>query len=163
MIERMRQGRQVVVPGDGTSLWVMTHHEDFARAFLGLLANPHAIGQAYHITSDEVLTWNQIYATLANAAGAEPKLIHISSELINAWDPVWGPGLIGDKANSAVFDNTKIKRAVPGWEATIPFAIGAEEMIAWYDADPARRRVDEKFDGMLDRMIEAYRAAWPKG
>ncbi len=164
MIERMRKGKPVVVHGDGTSLWVMTHHEDFARAFLGLLANQHAIGQAYHITSDEMLTWNQIYETLGRAAGVTaPQLVHVPSDLINAWDPIWGPGLIGDKANSVIFDNTKIKRAVPGWEATIPFARGAEEMIAWHDADPARRRVDEKFDAMLDRMIEAYRESWPRG
>ncbi len=164
MIERMRQGKPVVVHGDGTSLWVMTHHEDFARAFLGLLANPHAIGQAFHITSDEALTWNQIYETLARAAGVPaPQLVHIPSELIDAWDPGWGPGLLGDKANSVIFDNTKIKRAVPGWEARIPFARGAEEMIAWRDANPARRQVDAKFDAMLDRMIEAYKGAWPKG
>jgi nucleoside-diphosphate-sugar epimerase len=161
VIDRMRKGKPVIVHGDGTSLWTMTHHTDFAKGFVGLLGNNHALGDTYHITSDEVLTWNQIYQLMAHAAGAEPHLIHIPSDFIAAFDAEWGDGLLGDKAHSMIFDNTKIKRLVPDFAATIPFARGAEEIIAWFDADPAHRVVDEKFDQLVDRIIAAYESAWP--
>jgi len=162
VIDRMRRGEPVIVHGDGTSLWVLTHHRDFARAFVGLLGNPHAIGEPFHITSDEFLTWNQIYGLLAEAAGvAAPQLVHVPSRLIDAYDPEWGASLVGDKMHSVIFDNTKIKRLVPDFEATIPYARGAEEVIAWYDADPSRQTVDEAFNALLDRILEAYREAWP--
>jgi nucleoside-diphosphate-sugar epimerase len=162
MINRMRKGKKVVVQGDGTSLWVLTHHRDFAKGFVGLLGNPHAIGDSYHITSDEILTWNQIYETLARAASAEPRLVHIPSECIDAFDPEWGAGLLGDKAHSMIFDNTKIKRTVPGFGATIPFSQGAKEIIEWFDADTARQAVDAKLDQLLDRLIAAYDSIWPR-
>jgi nucleoside-diphosphate-sugar epimerase len=162
VIDRLRRGKKVVIHGDGTSLWVLTHHLDLARAFVGLLGNPHAIGESYHITSDELLTWNQIYATLAAAAGVAPNWVHVPSECIAAYDGDWGDGLLGDKAHSVIFDNTKIKRAVPGWAATIPFAQGAREIIAWHEADPARQVVDARFDALLDRIIAAAEAAWPQ-
>jgi nucleoside-diphosphate-sugar epimerase len=155
-IDRMRRGKQVVVHGDGTSLWVLTHHEDFARGFVGLLGNRRAIGNAFHITSDEVLTWNEIYTTLARAAGVEPRLVHVPAEGIAAFDAEIGAGLLGDKAHSVIFDNTKIKRLVPDFVATIPFHQGAEEIIAWYDADPGRQVVDEGLDRLLDRIVDAY-------
>lgn len=161
VIERMRQGKGVVVPGDGTSLWVLTHNTDFARGFLGLLGHPGAIGEAVHITSDEWLTWNQIYETLARAAGAEAKLVHIPSELIAAYDPDWGASLLGDKSNSMVFDNSKIRRLVPDYRAVVPFARGAEEIIAWHDADPARRRIDPHTDQLMDTLIARYKSIWP--
>jgi nucleoside-diphosphate-sugar epimerase len=161
MIDRMRKGKKVIVHGDGTSLWTLTHHKDFARAFVGVLGNPHAIGEAYHITSDEVLTWNQIYWLMARAAKAGARLVHVPSDLIAAFDPEWGDGLLGDKAHSMIFDNTKIKRLVPDFAATIPFARGAEEIMAWFDADPTRRVVDEKLDRVIDHIIAAYEAAWP--
>jgi len=160
-LARMRAGKQVFVHGDGTSLWVLTHHRDFAKGFVGLLANPRAIGEAYHITSDEWLSWNQIYEIIAQAAGVTPKLVHLPSEFINAFDAEMGVGLLGDKAHCAIFDNTKIKRAVPGFVATIPFAQGAREIVEWYDADPARQVIDEAIDSLTDRMIAAYLAAWP--
>jgi nucleoside-diphosphate-sugar epimerase len=160
-IDRMRRGLSVIVPGDGTSLWVLTHHLDFARGFTGLLANPHAIGEAVHITSDELLTWNQIYTSMAEAAGVHPDLVHIPSELINAYDPDWGAGFIGDKAHSVIFDNTKIKRLVPGFTASIPFHQGAREIIAWHDADPSRQILDENFNQRTDRILAAYQRAWP--
>jgi nucleoside-diphosphate-sugar epimerase len=163
IIDRMRQGKKVLVHGDGTSLWTLTHHADFAKGFIGLLGEPRAIGEAFHITSDEVLTWNQIYASLARAAGAEPRLVHIPSELIAAFDPNWGASLLGDKSHSMIFDNSKIKRIVPDFVATIAFARGAEEIIAWYDEDPARKKVDEDIDHLWDRIIGAYESAWPKG
>ena len=162
VIDRMRRGQKVVVHGDGTSLWVLTHHRDFAKGFVGLLGNPHAIGDAVHITSDEVLTWNQIFTILAHAAGvAGPHLVHVPSELIAAFDPDWGAGLLGDKAHSVTFDNSKIKRLVPDFVATIPFSQGAEEVIAWFDADPARQVVEPETNGLLDRIIAAYESAWP--
>jgi nucleoside-diphosphate-sugar epimerase len=162
IIDRMRQGKKVIVHGDGTSLWVLTHHRDFAKGFLGLLANPHAIGDSFHITSDELLTWNQIFEHLARAAGAQARLVHVPSDLIAAYDPKWGAGLLGDKAHSMIFDKTKIRRVVPGFVATIPFSQGAKEILAWYDADEARRTVDAKRNRLLDDLIAAYETLSPK-
>jgi len=153
VVDRMRKGKPVVVPGDGTSLWVLTHHEDFAKGFVPLLGNSHAIGEAYHITSDEWLTWNQIFDLVARAAGTEAKKVHVPSDLIAREDLGWGPGLLGDKANSMIFDNSKIKRAAPGFLCTTPFSVGAEQIMGWYDANPDRQRVDERFDALEDRLI----------
>ncbi len=161
VIDRMRKGQKVIVHGDGTSLWVLTHHTDFAKGFVGLLGNTHAIGEVFHITSDEILTWNQIFETLARAAGAEARIVHVPSEFIAAFDPDWGAGLLGDKSHSMIFDNSKIKSVVPDFAATIPYSWGAEEQIAWYDADPARQVVDGKLDRLMDEIIEAYESAWP--
>jgi nucleoside-diphosphate-sugar epimerase len=162
VVNRMRQGKPVIVHGDGTSLWVLTHHKDFARGFVGLLGNSHAIGDDFHITSDEVLNWNQIFNLVAKAAGAQANIVHVPSDLIAAYDPDWGAGLLGDKAGSMVFDNSKIKRIVPDFVASIPFSRGVEEIMAWYDADPARQVVDEATDRMIDRILNAYKLAWPK-
>ena len=161
VIDRMRKGKKVIVHGDGTSLWVLTHHTDFARGFVGLLGNIHAIGDVFHITSDEILTWNQIFEILAGAANAEARMVHVPSEFIAAFDSEWGAGLLGDKSHSMIFDNSKIKRIVPDFVATIPYSWGATEQIAWYDADPARRAVDEKLDRLMDNIIGAYESAWP--
>jgi nucleoside-diphosphate-sugar epimerase len=161
VIQRMRQGKKVVVHGDGTSIWTLTHHADFAKGFNGLLGHPGAIGDCFHITSDEWLTWDGIHHILARAAGVEAKLVHIPSELINAYDPDWGAGLIGDKAHSSIFDNSKIKRLVPGFRCTTPFARGAEEIMAWYDEDPTRQKVDEHVDQMMDTLIAKYESIWP--
>jgi nucleoside-diphosphate-sugar epimerase len=161
VVDRMRKGNKVIVHGDGTSLWTLTHHRDFAKGFVGLLGNTHAIGEAFHITSDELLTWNQIFEIVARAAGVEARLTHIPSDFIAAFDPNWGAGLLGDKSHSVIFDNTKIKRVVPDFAATIPYVRGAEEVIGWYDADPARRQVDEAFDQVADRIVAAYESAWP--
>lgn len=162
VVDRMRKGKQVIVHGDGTSLWTMTHHKDFAVAFVGLLGNNHAIGDAYHITSDELLTWNQIYGTVAAAAGVDdPQLVHVPSDLLAAYDADWGAGLLGDKSNSVIFDNTKIKRIVPDFVAPTPFVRGAEEVMAWFDADPARQVVDEAHDALEDRILSGYAKAWP--
>ena len=165
VIDRMRLGKKVVVPGDGTSLWALTHHKDFAKGFVGLLANPHAIGEAYHITSDEILTWNQIYNQLAAAAGVEAKMVHVASESLAkhyaTYNPRWGDGLLGDRQHTLLFDNTKIKRAVPGFVATIPFAQGAKEMVDWYAADPARQVVDLAVDALFDKIITTYESVLP--
>jgi nucleoside-diphosphate-sugar epimerase len=161
MVDRMRRGKRVIVHGDGTSLWVLTHHRDFAKGFVGLLGNSRAIGEVFHITSDELLTWNQIFELVAQAAGTTARIVHIPSDLIARFDPEWGAGLLGDKAHSMVFDNTKIKRVVPDYGATIPFARGAEEIMAWYDADPSRRTIDRALDKLIDEIIAAYELAWP--
>jgi nucleoside-diphosphate-sugar epimerase len=153
---RLRRGAPIVVHGDGTSLWTLTHHTDFAGAFVGLLANPHVVGDAFTITSDEALPWDQITGLLAAAAGVEPRIVHVPSDAIAAADPGWGAGLLGDKAHSMVFDNSKIKSTVPGWTATVPFAQGAREIVEWYDADPARQVVDPDLDATIDRLVAAY-------
>jgi nucleoside-diphosphate-sugar epimerase len=163
VVDRMRKGKPVIVIGDGTSLWTLTHHKDFAHAFLGLLGNPHAIGESFHITGDEWLSWNQIYHLIAQAAGVtDPKLVHIPSGLIAAYAPNMGAGLLGDKSHSTIFDNSKIKRLVPDYVARIPFSQGAREIMHWYDADPSRQVVDEALDNLMDQIIENYMKAWPQ-
>jgi nucleoside-diphosphate-sugar epimerase len=158
-IDRMRKGKKVIIHGDGTSLWTLTHHKDFAIGFNGLLGNNKAIGEIYHITSDEILTWNKIFEILANAAGEELHPVHIPSDFIAHYDPDWGAGLLGDKAHSVIFDNTKIKNLVPEFKAEIPFSQGAEEIIGWYDQDPARQVVDESFSRLVDTMIFRFENA----
>jgi nucleoside-diphosphate-sugar epimerase len=157
VLGRMRQGKEIVVHGDGTSLWTLTHHTDFARGFVPLLGHPRTIGDAFHITSDDVLTWNQIAESLAAAAGVEARLVHVPSDAIAAADPEWGAGLLGDKAHSMVFDNAKLRSVVPDYVATVPFEQGAREIVAWYDQDPSRQRVDPRFDTLMDRLVETYR------
>ncbi len=153
----MRRRQPVVVPGDGTSLWVLTHHTDFARGFVGLLGHPQAIGDSFHITSDEVLTWNQIYQTMATAAGVEARLVHVASETINAADPELGAGLLGDRTHSAIFDNSKIKALVPDFVACVPFRVGAREIVDWYDAHPEQQTVDPVRNALFDDLIAATR------
>jgi len=155
-VDRMRRGRKVIVPGDGASLWVITHNSDFAKGLVGLLAREQAIGHAFHITSDEVMTWDQWYGITAEAAGAEAKLIHIPSDFIAECLPDSRGSLIGDKAVSVVFDNSKIKRFVPDYCATTPYTQGVRRTIAWFDADPARREIDEAANAQWDKLIDAY-------
>jgi nucleoside-diphosphate-sugar epimerase len=157
VVDRMRRGAEVVVPGDGTSVWTLTHHVDFAKAFVGLLGHPGAIGDSFHITSDEWLPWNEIFTLVGRAAGVEPALVHVPSDAIAAADAEWGAGLLGDKAHSMIFDNTKVKRLVPGYVATIPFSRGAEEIIDWYDADASRQDVDSAIDATMDKLVAQYR------
>lgn len=156
VLSRLRRGRPVVVHGDGTTLWVLTHHRDFAKGFVGLLGHPKAIGEAFHITSDELLTWNQIYAQVAAAAGVEAHLVHVPSAVIAREHPAWGAGLLGDKAHSVMFDNTKIRGLVPDYCATIPFAQGAREIVAFYDENPEFEPVDPAVDALMDRLAERY-------
>jgi nucleoside-diphosphate-sugar epimerase len=161
-VARMRQGKKVFVHGDGSSLWVMTHNTDFAKGFVGLLGNPHAIGDVFHITSDELLTWNQIYALVAKAAGVEAKVVHVPSDLIAAFDANIGAGLLGDKTHSVIFDNSKIKRLVPDFVCTTPFARGIEDVLAWYDANPDRQVINPDIDALTDRIVAAMESIWPK-
>jgi nucleoside-diphosphate-sugar epimerase len=161
VIERMKRGRQVIVPGDGTSLWVLTWNGDFAKGFLGLLGNPKAIGEAYHITSDEVLTWNQIYSEVGRALGVELQIVHVPSDLIAAYDPEAVGSLIGDKANSVVFDNSKIKQLVPDFQCTVPWSEGVRRALAWFDEDASRRSIDERLNHIWDRILLEYQKAFP--
>jgi len=155
-VDRMRRGEPVVVHGDGTSLWTLTHHIDFARDFVPLLGNPRTLGEAFHITSDDVLTWDQIARALGAAAGAEPHIVHVPSDAIAAADADWGAALLGDKAHSAVFDNSKIRSLVPNRETPIRFEEGARQIVAWHDADPARRSVDERVDGIMSVLAQRF-------
>lgn len=161
VIDRMKKGGKIIVPGDGTSLWVVTWNSDFAKGFLGLMGNSKAIGEAYSITSDEVLTWNQIYAEVGRALGVNPEIVHVPSELIAAYDPHALGSLIGDKANSVVFDNRKIKRLVPEFVCTVLWSEGVRRALAWHEADPARCTIDEAANRLWDRVIVAYEGAFP--
>lgn len=161
VIDRMLRGKPVIVHGDGTSIWTLTHSADFAKGLVGLLGNYRARGEVFHITSDEWLTWNRIYQLLAEAAGASAELVHIPSDLIAAYDRRIGDSLLGDKTHSAIFDNSKIKQVVPDFAATIPFSTGAREIIAWHQANPASQKVDPAFDEWCDHLIERYQRAWP--
>jgi len=155
--DRMRRGKPVIVPGDGLSLWTITHNSDFAKGLAGLLGQQGAIGQAFHITSDEVLTWDQIYRVTAEAAGVPaPRLVHIASDFVTACLPENTGTLLGDKSHSAVFDNTKIKRFVPDFVCTTRYREGIARTIAWFDADPARQQIDEEANAAWDRLIAAY-------
>lgn len=159
IVNRMRQGKKVVIHGDGTSLWTLTHHRDFALGFVGLLGHPAAIGDTFHITSDESLSWNQICQQVAAAAGTEAQIVHIPSATIARHDADWGSSLLGDKAHSMIFDNSKIKRLVPQFVAKIPFWQGAKEIVAWHDANPARQAINTEFDQFLDDLIARYDSA----
>jgi nucleoside-diphosphate-sugar epimerase len=157
VVERMRQGKEIVVHGDGSSLWTLTHHEDFARGFVPLLGHSRTLGEAFNITSDDVLTWDQIAHILAHAAGVEARIVHVPSDAIAAADPEWGASLLGDKTHSAVFDNSKLRSVVPDFVASIPYEQGAREIVAWHDEDPARRTVDAHHDRLMDELVERFR------
>ena len=155
-LARMLAGKPVIVHGDGTSLWTVTHNTDFARAFVPLLANPRTLGEAFHITSDDVLTWDQIARALASALGVTPRIVHVPSDVIAAHDPEWGAGLLGDKTNSMVFSNEKVKSVVPGWRAVVPFERGAREIVQWYLQDPARQVADDRLDALMDKLAAGF-------
>jgi len=159
-IARMRAGRPVVVHGDGTSLWTLTHSSDLAKALVGLLGRPQAVGDSFTITSDEYLPWNEIYEIFAKAAGAPaPRLVHIASDTIAAAAPDLGPSLLGDKSHSVVFDNSKVKALVPEFICTVPFARGAAQVLSWYDSNPDQQVVDEGLNATFDQLIAAARPA----
>lgn len=153
MLDRMRRGLPVLVHGDGTSLWTLTHARDFAVGFVGLMGNPVAVGDTFQITSDFVYPWDAIYRMLGAALGVQPTLVHVASETIAAAIPEWGPGLVGDKAHSVVFDNSKLRGVVPDFDPTTTFAQGAREIVAWYDADMSRRSVDAAINADIEALI----------
>jgi nucleoside-diphosphate-sugar epimerase len=161
IIDRIKRGKKIIVHGDGTSLWTITHSEDFAIGFTGLLGHQQAIGHSFHITSDEVLTWNQIYEAVAEAAGVKANMVHIPSDFIcrvaeslgQGW--MWG-NLLGDKSVSVIFDNSKIKSFVPEYSATIPFREGIKRTVRWFEADPSRMTVIEETNRFMDKVINEY-------
>ena len=157
LADRIIKGKPIIVHGDGTSLWVVTHAEDLAKGLLGLFGNPNTIGQAFHITTDEVLTWDRLYQTIAEALGREANIVHISSDFIAGVAPRLKGTLLGDKSWSVVFDNSKIKSFVPGFQATIPFREGIRRTVEWFGSGENRRRVDNEVNKEMDRIIEAYR------
>lgn len=154
-LDRMLRGEPVVVHGDGTSLWTLTHNTDFAVALVGLLANPRAIGDTFHITSDEVLPWDAITNMLGDALGVTPEIVHVASETIARTIPEWGPGLLGDKAHSVIFDNTKVRSVVPEFRAVTPFWRGAREIAEWHLASADRQKVDAALNEKLDALVAA--------
>ena len=157
VLGRMRAGKPIVVTGDGSSLWTITHARDFAVGFVGLLDRAEAIGEAIHITGDEAPTWNQIAHELAAAAGVEDlQLVHVPADAIDALDAEWGASLLGDKANTSVFDNTKVQTLVPEFAQTTSIRQGAREIVAWFDADPSRQVTDERLDGLMDQLVERW-------
>jgi len=159
IIDRMKNGKKIIIHDDGESLWTLTHSEDFAKGFVGLMGKSEAVGEAFHITSDEVLTWNQIYKTLADAAGYEMNAIHIPSDFIIGIIPDHRGRLLGDKSASAVFDNTKIKSFVPDYEATIPFIEGIRMTLGWFKEDPKRQLMKDSTEQMMDEIIGRYESS----
>ena len=159
-IARLRAGKPIIVHGDGTSLWTITHADDFAVGFTGLLGAPAAIGEDFTITGDHTPTWDRIYRWLAEAAGVdEPDLVHVASETIAAFEPELGPTLIGDKAHSVVFDNSKLRAIVPDFATTITFDEGARRIVGYYDAHPDEQRIDADRDALFDRIAAHARSA----
>jgi nucleoside-diphosphate-sugar epimerase len=157
-VARMRAGKPVIVHGDGTTQWTLTHSDDFAVAFVGLLANPLTVGEAFTITGTHAPTWNQVYTWLGHAAGVEPELVHVASETIATVSPDLGPGLVGDKAHSMVFDCAKVQALVPEFATTISYFDAAFDQVAWYDANPDQQVVDDELDQVFDRLVEGVRS-----
>lgn len=155
-LHRMKNNLPVVVAGDGTSLWTLTHHRDFAVGLVGLLGKKESINEAYHITSDEWLSWNQIYQHLGKALAVSPQLIPVPSIKIAEYDQEIGDGLLGDKTHSMIFDNNKIKRMVTEFNPEIPFSQGAQEIVAWYEADKSRQIIDPEMDKLFNTLIKKY-------
>ncbi len=156
VLYRLLHGKPIIIHGDGTSLWTLTHHRDFARGFIGLLGKTAAIGEAYHITSDEFMTWNQIAEILAEAMGVRAHVMHVPSDFIRQLDAEWGDGLLGDKAHCMFFDNSKIKAIHPSFRAEIPYQQGAEEIAAYYLADPQRLQADAMVEERTERILRRF-------
>ncbi len=156
--DRIIKGKEIIVHGDGTSLWTVTHSDDFAKGFVGLLGLTQAIGHAFHITSDEILSWNMIYRILADRLGKEAKIVHIASDFICKIEPSFTGTLLADKAESVIFDNSKIKTFVPEFKATIPFAIGIQQTLKWLDEDPQRKFVNLITNEKIERILRSYKA-----
>lgn len=160
VIKRMMEGKPVIIHGDGTSLWTMTHNTDFAVGYVGLIGNPHAIGEAFQITNDETLTWNQVYQAIADILGVELKAYHVASEFLAATSNYDMLGsLIGDKANSVVFDNSKLKRIVPDFHPTVRFEEGIRDTITHVLATPELQKEDPEFDAWCDKIIDVLENA----
>ena len=160
IVDRMRRGLPVLCHGDGTALWGMTHNSDFAVGLVGLLGCAEALGEAFHVTTDELLSWDAIYGAIARAAGVEAKLVHVPSALIAALVPDRGAGLLGDKAHSSIFDNSKVRRLVPAFQPRVRFQEGVARSVAWFDADASRRAVNASANESIERVLAAWGRAW---
>jgi nucleoside-diphosphate-sugar epimerase len=156
IVDRIRRGAKILVPGDGTAIWTLTHNSDFATGLIGLFSQDAAIGEDFHITSGEALSWNQIYGLLGDAAGAEADILHVPTDAIVAADPSQMGSLWGDKAHSSVFDNSKLRAIVPDFKPSSEFADGIRETIAWFDADPGRQAIDDEANALWDRLAAIY-------
>ncbi len=163
VIDRIRQGKPVIIPGDGTSLWTLTFNRDFAYGYVGLLGNPHAIGEAVQITGDETLNWNLIYGAVAQALGVELHAVHVPSDFLAEVGARFGYDyageLLGDKAESVVFDNRKLKRLSPGMKTTVPFDEGVRIALDYILAHPEQQKPDPDFDAFTEKVIAAMEAA----
>lgn len=159
VVDRIIRGKPVLVPGDGTTLWTLTHSDDFARAFCGIMGNPAAIGESIQITSDESLTWNRIYDSIGEALGKPVQKYHVTTDFISYCDPEFAGTLAGDKANTVVFDNTKVKRLVPDYVPVIRFDQGARRCIRYFLETPRVQVADPEFDTFCDRIITVLDAA----
>jgi nucleoside-diphosphate-sugar epimerase len=153
-------GKPLIVPGDGTSLWVVTHNTDFAKGFVGLMGHPRAVGQAYHITTDEVTSWDALYTHLGDALAAPAKLVHIASDWLIRFDPSTEGSLLGDKSCSVAFDNAKIKAAVPDFRATTSVRDTVHRCVQWFRENPSAQLVDAKLDEKTDRAIAQYERSY---
>ncbi len=156
VLNRMRKNKKIVIHGDGESKWTLTNAKDFARGFIGLLGNQDTVGEAYHITSDEVLTWNQISKIISEKMGCGLNAAYLPPEHIVKYDAEWGKSILGDKMFDTVFDNSKIRKIVPDFKAEIPYARGVEEIIEWY-SKKENQAVDEKLDALMDKAIAEYK------
>lgn len=161
VVDRMKRGQKVIIPADGASLWVMTWNADLAKGLVGLLGNEKAIGEAFTITSDEVLSWNQIYLEAYQALGLKPNVTHIPSDLLAAFDDHYAGSLIGDKINSVVFDNSKIKRFVPDYHCEVNWAEGVRRALAWHEAHPEFQTIDASANILWDKIITEYEKVFP--
>ena len=159
VVDRMRRGEPVVVAGDGTSLWTITLTDDVAVGLVGLLGHPQASSEAFHITNSTPVTWNHIYTEIGRAAGAEPQLLHVASETIAAVQPEWGPRLLGDVSHSMIFDNSKVSALVPDFAPSIPFSVGARQIVEWYDQHPEQQTVDPAVNEVIDTLVDIHRQA----
>ncbi|MDR3084728.1 MAG: NAD-dependent epimerase/dehydratase family protein [Christensenellaceae bacterium] len=162
LVQRMLDGKPIVCHGDGTSLWTMTHNSDFAKGFVGLMGRPEAIGEAYHIVSDELLTWDQIAYAIGDAAGVKPEIVHMSADQIARFIPGELGDLLGDKSSSCIYDCTKIKRLVPDFVCTTPFAIGVRQSVEYFRKHPEIQLIDEEWNEAIDALIEADKLVYPK-
>ena len=158
--DRILKGQEILIHGDGTSVWTVTHSDDFARGFIGLLGLTQTIGHAFHITSDEILSWNTIYRILAESLGQEAKIVHIASDFICKIEPSFTGTLLADKAESVIFDNTKIKTFVPSFKATIPFALGIKRTLKWLDENPDRKFINPESTEKIERVLKKYHSLY---
>lgn len=156
VLHRMLKGEAVILPGDGSSIWTLTWNADFAVGLVGLFGKQEALVESFHITSNEWLTWNQIYNSMAQALGVTPVVVHIPSNIIALYDAEIGASLLGDKSNSLLFDNSKIRKVVPEFNPTMKFTDGAKAIIKWYLDNTSHLPIDNRINTFMDRIVGDY-------